>query len=64
MSNPEEATIPQYNNAAVQHKWNTWMPKLYASRKGPEPLGTVVFEEIEEKARQTLKDYPGSHTPS
>jgi hypothetical protein len=28
-------------------------------RKGPQPLGTVVFEEIEEKARETLKGYPG-----
>jgi hypothetical protein len=30
------------------------MRDIYASQTGPGPLGTVVFEEIEEKARQTL----------
>ena len=35
------------------------MLELYTSRRPPQPLGTVVFEEIEEKAREKLKDYPG-----
>lgn len=43
-----------------EKKWSTWSVNLYSSRKGPDPLGTVVFEEIEEKARQALKDYPGA----
>lgn len=35
------------------------MLEVYGSRRPPQPLGTVIFEEIEEKARQKLKDYPG-----
>ncbi|TRM67374.1 FMN-dependent dehydrogenase [Schizophyllum amplum] len=34
------------------------MPGIYQSRKGPRALGTVRFAEIEEKARQVLKDHP------
>ncbi|KAL1715668.1 FMN-dependent dehydrogenase [Schizophyllum commune] len=34
------------------------MPGIYKSRQGPRALGTVRFSEIEEKARQTLKDVP------
>ncbi|KAG6816798.1 hypothetical protein H0H87_002767 [Tephrocybe sp. NHM501043] len=40
-------------------KWSSYGLSIYIGRKGPEPLGTVVFEEIEEKAREKLKDYPG-----
>lgn len=36
------------------------MLEVYGSRRPPQPLGTVIFEEIEEKARQKLKDYPGA----
>lgn len=36
------------------------MVEVYNSRRPPQPLGTVVFEEIEEKAREKLKDYPGA----
>jgi hypothetical protein len=32
---------------------------VYASRKGPQPLGTVSFDEIEERAKEKLKEYPG-----
>ena len=39
--------------------WSEWMPGIYKSRQGPRALGTVRFSEIEEKARQTLKDVPG-----
>jgi len=37
------------------------MPGIYRSRQGPQPLGTVVFEDIEAKAKEKLKDYPGKH---
>ncbi|KAI3621313.1 fmn dependent [Moniliophthora roreri] len=40
--------------------WSAYMRGIYMSGKGPEPLGTVVYSEIEEKARQKLKDYPGA----
>ena len=33
------------------------MLEVYFNRRGPQPLGTVVFEEIEVKAREKLKDY-------
>ena len=32
------------------------MVEVYHGRRGPQPLGTVVFEEIEAKAREKLKD--------
>lgn len=32
----------------------------FGRRRGPQPLGTVVFEEIEAKAREKLKDYGGA----
>jgi hypothetical protein len=32
------------------------MMEIYHGRRGPQPLGTVVFEEIEAKAREKLKD--------
>ncbi|KAJ7155823.1 oxidoreductase [Mycena filopes] len=40
--------------------WSAYSLGVYLSRKGAQPLGTVVFEEIEEKAREALKDYPGA----
>ena len=36
------------------------MIEIYTGRHGPQPLGTVVFEEIEAKAREKLKDYGGA----
>jgi len=39
--------------------WGTYMVDVYTGRRGPQPLGTVVFEEIEQKAREKLKDHPG-----
>ena len=35
------------------------MLDVYRQGRGPQPLGTVVFEEIEAKAREKLKDYGG-----
>lgn len=50
MSNASSDVIPQ---------WGTYMREIYLNGKGPEPLGTVVFEEIEKKAIEKLKDLPG-----
>ena len=36
--------------------WSSYMMEVYHGRLGPQPLGTVVFEEIEEKAHKKLKD--------
>ncbi|KAJ6584367.1 oxidoreductase [Mycena capillaripes] len=47
-------------NYVTQSPWSGYMLGLYRSRKAPQPLGTVVFEEIEAKAKETLKDYPGA----
>jgi len=47
-------------NAAAQTPWSNYMFSIYIGRKGVEPLGTVVFEEIEAKAKEKLKDYPGA----
>ncbi|KAL1746235.1 FMN-dependent dehydrogenase [Schizophyllum fasciatum] len=38
--------------------WSEWMPDIYKSRQGPVALGTVRFSDIEEQARQKLKDVP------
>ncbi|KAJ7258761.1 oxidoreductase [Mycena haematopus] len=43
-----------------QAPWNGYMLNIYRGRKGVQPLGTVVFDEIEVKAKETLKDYPGA----
>jgi len=35
------------------------MFSIYTSSRGPQPLGTVVFDDIEERAKEKLKEYPG-----
>jgi hypothetical protein len=40
--------------------WSSYMIDIYSGRHGPQPLGTVSFEEIEAKAREKLKDYGGA----
>jgi len=40
--------------------WSSYMVDLYRSRQAPQPLGTVIFEEIEAKAKEKLKDYGGT----
>jgi len=35
------------------------MLSIYTSKRGPQPLGTVAFDEIEERAKEKLKEYPG-----
>lgn len=42
------------------NKWSQYMLEIYMSRKGPQPLGTVVFDEIEQRAQEKLKEYPGT----
>jgi hypothetical protein len=49
------ASAPSSNG----NKWSQYMTEIYASRKKPQPLGTVVHDEIEIRARDKLKDYPG-----
>lgn len=44
---------------AGNNPWSSYMLQLYTSRAPPQPLGTVVFEEIEAKAKEKLKDYGG-----
>ncbi|KAF7768542.1 hypothetical protein Agabi119p4_7785 [Agaricus bisporus var. burnettii] len=33
---------------------------IYMSRRGPQPLGTVEYDKIEQRAQDKLKDYPGA----
>ncbi|KAG6829124.1 hypothetical protein H0H92_005598 [Tricholoma furcatifolium] len=40
--------------------WSAWGLGIYQTRQGPQPLGTVVYEEIKAKAEEKLKDYPGA----
>ncbi|KAH8835931.1 oxidoreductase [Flagelloscypha sp. PMI_526] len=40
--------------------WSGYMAELYASRRPPQPLGTVSPEKIEAMAKEKLKDYGGS----
>ncbi|KAJ6466024.1 oxidoreductase [Mycena vitilis] len=47
-------------NSSNQSPWNGYMASLYLSRKAPQPLETVVFDEIEAKAKEMLEDYPGA----
>ncbi|KAF9464213.1 oxidoreductase [Collybia nuda] len=50
----------QLENTSTEARWGTYMPGIYFGRKPPQPLGTVVFDEIVEKAREKLKEYPGA----
>ncbi|KAJ6554963.1 oxidoreductase [Mycena vulgaris] len=46
--------------ANKQSPWSDYMASIYRGKKGTQPLGTVSFDEIEAKAKETLKDYPGA----
>lgn len=39
--------------------WSSYISEIYNSGRPPHPLGTVVPEEIEEKARERLKHQRG-----
>ena len=36
--------------------WSSYILEVYRGRRGPQPLGTVIFEEMEKKAHKKLKD--------
>ncbi|KAJ6542321.1 oxidoreductase [Mycena vulgaris] len=46
----------------AQLPWSGYMEGVYRGRRGPQPLGTVSFEEIEAKAKDALKENPGAFT--
>lgn len=54
------ASIGPFNSGG--NPWCSYMIGVYAGRRGPQPLGTVVFDEIEAKAREKLKNYGGTFT--
>ncbi|KAF9478206.1 oxidoreductase [Pholiota conissans] len=54
MADPKPETVPG------KSQWSSYMLQIYKSRTAPQPLGTVVFEEIEAKAKEKLKDYGGA----
>lgn len=54
-----ESTRP-FNSG--ENPWSSYILEVYLGRRGPQPLGTVVFEEIEAKAREKLKNYGGAFT--
>ncbi|KAK2465283.1 hypothetical protein APHAL10511_002637 [Amanita phalloides] len=41
-------------------EWSKYKVQLYTSRQAPVPLGTVSFDDLEAKARETLKDHIGA----
>ena len=43
--------------APPTNKWVAWLSEMYSSGKPP-VLGTVDIQEIEDKAREVLKDNP------
>jgi hypothetical protein len=49
------ALIPE----PAKNPWSSYMAEIYLGRRGPQPLGTVIYEEIEELAREKLKDHQG-----
>ena len=50
-----QAQIPE----SAKNPWRSYMTEIYLGRRGPQPLGTVINEEIEELAREKLKDHRG-----
>lgn len=51
---PSSLTQP---NGTHPPAWSTYMRECYASRNPP-PLGSVSVDEIEQAAREKLKEYP------
>jgi hypothetical protein len=41
-------------------KWSRYAIEIYMKRQPP-MLGTVDWKQLQENARQALKDYPGNH---
>jgi hypothetical protein len=46
---------------ADNKSWSNFKQQIYASRKGPVPLGTVSFKEIEQKGKEALEDHIGMY---
>ncbi|XP_006462481.1 hypothetical protein AGABI2DRAFT_119340 [Agaricus bisporus var. bisporus H97] len=46
--------------SSTSNKWSQYMIGIYMSRRGPQPLGTVEYDKIEQRAQDKLKDYPGA----
>ncbi|TFK27676.1 oxidoreductase [Coprinopsis marcescibilis] len=44
----------------VGNPWKSYLGEIYSSRRPPQPLGTVSFDEIERKAKEKLQDIPGA----
>lgn len=42
-------------------KWSLYMQEIYGSRKAPPYLNTVNYLEVEEAAREKMKDYPSEY---
>ncbi len=59
VANVNETALPDSKWPTYEKKWSTWGISVYVSRQPPNPLGTVRFDEIEAKAKELLKDYPG-----
>lgn len=53
----EIPVIPQPDPISPS-KWGSYTLGLYTGRKAP-PLGTVALLELEEKAREVMKDHRG-----
>lgn len=45
--------------SSTSNKWSQYIIGIYMSRRGPQPLGTVEYDKIEQRAQDKLKDYPG-----
>jgi hypothetical protein len=43
----------------LDNPWKAFLSEVYLSGKPPYPLGTVSPAEIEERAQEKLKEYPG-----
>ncbi|KAJ7355646.1 oxidoreductase [Mycena albidolilacea] len=52
MANPSDSFDPR------THVWSSFIQSTYLTRQPPQPLGTILPDEIEAKAKEKLKDHP------
>ncbi|KDQ51357.1 hypothetical protein JAAARDRAFT_73654 [Jaapia argillacea MUCL 33604] len=57
----EHTEVPEVG-AVIPQRWSTYMGELLRSRVPPPALGTVEFQQIEERAKEALKDNPSAFT--
>ncbi|KAJ7355642.1 oxidoreductase [Mycena albidolilacea] len=50
MANPSDSFNPRI--------WSSFIQSTYLTRQPPQPLGTILADEIETKAKEKLKDHP------